>query len=103
MKGFVGVMYNDWFAFLSQQPGINEVNFWQPSGTSQVRGRHWFCYSNCARGGLIERNAKGRLIIGGALNLGGSVELIPNPVAVGELAAEKGTTTLLRFLAISCG
>jgi len=29
MKGFVGVMDNDWFVFLSQQPGIDEVNFWQ--------------------------------------------------------------------------
>ena len=37
MKGFVGVTGNDWFAFLSQQPGIDEVNFWQPSGTSQFR------------------------------------------------------------------
>jgi len=27
MKGFVGVTDNDWFAFLSQQPGIDEVNF----------------------------------------------------------------------------
>jgi len=29
MKGFIGVTDNDWFAFLSQQPGIDEVNFWQ--------------------------------------------------------------------------
>jgi hypothetical protein len=27
MKGFVGVMDNDWLAMLSQQQGINEVNF----------------------------------------------------------------------------
>ena len=46
-------------------------------------------------GGLIERSVKGGLIIVGALNLGGSVELIPNPVAVAELAVEKGATTLL--------
>jgi putative restriction endonuclease len=30
MKGFVGGTDNDWFTFLSQQPGIDEVNFWQP-------------------------------------------------------------------------
>ena len=30
MKAFVGVTDYDWFAFLSQQPGIDEVNFWQP-------------------------------------------------------------------------
>jgi hypothetical protein len=33
MKGFVGVTDNDWFAILSQQPGIDEVNFWQRSGS----------------------------------------------------------------------
>jgi putative restriction endonuclease len=37
MKGFVGVTDNDWFAFLSQQPGIDEVNFWQPGGRSQFK------------------------------------------------------------------
>ena len=46
-------------------------------------------------GGLIERSVKGGLIIVGALNLGGSVEMVPNPVAVAELAVEKGATTLL--------
>ncbi len=46
-------------------------------------------------GGLLERSIKGGLIVVGALNLGGSVEMIPNPVAVAELAVEKGATTLL--------
>ncbi|GAF91198.1 unnamed protein product, partial [marine sediment metagenome] len=46
-------------------------------------------------GNLIERSIKGGLIIVGALNLGGSVETIPNPVAVAELAVEKGATGLL--------
>jgi len=32
MKAFVGVTDNDWFAFLSSISGIDEVNFWQPSG-----------------------------------------------------------------------
>jgi len=45
--------------------------------------------------GLIERSVKGGLIIVGALNLGGSVEMVPNPVAVAELAVEKGAMTLL--------
>jgi hypothetical protein len=27
MKGFVGVTGNDWFAFIAQQSGIDEVNF----------------------------------------------------------------------------
>jgi len=29
MKAFVGVTDHEWFGFLSQQPGIDEVNFWQ--------------------------------------------------------------------------
>jgi putative restriction endonuclease len=37
MKGFVGVTDNEWFDFLSHQPGIDEVNFWQPGGTGQFR------------------------------------------------------------------
>lgn len=50
-------------------------------------------------GALIERSVKGGLIIVGALNLGGSVEMIPNPVAVAELAVEKGATTILMPIA----
>ncbi len=46
-------------------------------------------------GCLMERSAKGGLIIVGSLNLGGSVEMIPNPVAVAELAVEKGAAQLL--------
>ena len=46
-------------------------------------------------GSLIERSTKGGLIVVGALNLGGSVEIIPNPVAVAELAVEKGADQLL--------
>jgi ATP-dependent Lon protease len=45
--------------------------------------------------GLLERIIKGGLIVVGALNLGGSIETIPNPVAVAELAVEKGAMTLL--------
>ena len=46
-------------------------------------------------GSLIEQSTKGGLILVGALNLGGSVEMIPNPVAVAELAVEKGAAQLL--------
>ena len=46
-------------------------------------------------GSLMERSTKGGLIIVGSLNLGGSVEMIPNPVAIAELAVEKGATQLL--------
>ena len=50
-------------------------------------------------GALIERSTKGGLIVVGALNLGGSIEMLPNAVAVAELAVEKGATTLLMPIA----
>ena len=37
MPGFVGVTDWDWFQFLKSQPGIDEVNFWQPSGNNVFR------------------------------------------------------------------
>jgi ATP-dependent Lon protease len=46
-------------------------------------------------GGLLERSTRGGTIVVGSLNLGGSVELIPNPVAIAELAVDKQATTLL--------
>lgn len=46
-------------------------------------------------GSILEKNTKGGLIVVGQLNLGGSVEMIPNPVAVAEIAAEKKATVLL--------
>jgi len=46
-------------------------------------------------GSLLGRNTKGGLIIVGQLNLGGSLEMIPNPVAIAEIAAEKKALTLL--------
>lgn len=32
MKAFVAVTDNDWFEFLASQEGLDEVNFWTPSG-----------------------------------------------------------------------
>ncbi len=46
-------------------------------------------------GALLERSTKGGLIIVGALNLGGSIEMVLNPVTVVELAVEKGATSVL--------
>ena len=46
-------------------------------------------------GGLLERSTRGGTIVVGPLNLGGSVELIPNPVAIAELAVDKQAATLL--------
>jgi len=37
MKSYIGVTDNDLFAFLAQQPDIDEVNFRQPGGTGRFQ------------------------------------------------------------------
>ncbi|WP_419191363.1 BREX system Lon protease-like protein BrxL [Saltatorellus ferox] len=46
-------------------------------------------------GSLLERSTRGGMIVVGSLNLGGSIEMLPNPVAISELAVDKQATTLL--------
>jgi len=46
-------------------------------------------------GALLERNTRGGTIIVGPLNLGGSMERLPNPVAIAELGVDKQAATLL--------
>jgi len=44
---------------------------------------------------LLQKNIKGGLAVTGGLNLGGSIETIFNPVAVVEIAIEKGASSIL--------
>jgi len=37
VRFFVGITDGDWFDFLSRMDGLDEVNFWQPSGQQQFR------------------------------------------------------------------
>jgi hypothetical protein len=37
VRFFVGITDRDWFDFLSRLNGLDEVNFWQPSGQQQFR------------------------------------------------------------------
>jgi ATP-dependent Lon protease len=46
-------------------------------------------------GALLERSTRGGLIVVGSLNLGGSVEMVPNAVALVEIAIEKQAAVLL--------
>ena len=46
-------------------------------------------------GGLLGRNTGGGTIVAGALNLGGSIEMIHNAVRIAELAIDKQAQTLL--------
>ena len=36
-RGYVGLTDPEWYAFLSAQPRVDEVNFWQPHGTTVFR------------------------------------------------------------------
>lgn len=44
---------------------------------------------------LLKKSVRGGLIIVGEINLGGSIETVHNPVALAEIAVEKGATALL--------
>ena len=46
-------------------------------------------------GSLLGKNTRGGTIIVGALNLGGSIEMIPNAIRIAELAIDKQAQTLL--------
>ena len=46
-------------------------------------------------GGLLARNTRGGTIVVGALNLGGSIEMIPDATRIAELAIDKQAQTLL--------
>jgi ATP-dependent Lon protease len=46
-------------------------------------------------GGLLERSTRGCLIIVGSLNLGGSLETLPNAVSLVEIAVEKQASVIL--------
>lgn len=49
---------------------------------------------------LLKRSVRGGTVIVGEVNLGGSIEPVANPVALAEIAVEKGATTLL--MPVSC-
>lgn len=44
---------------------------------------------------LLQKSIKGGFVVTGGLNLGGSIETIFNPVAVVEIAIEKGAPSIL--------
>lgn len=50
-------------------------------------------------GALLGRNTRGGTVVVGALNLGGSIEMMPNAVRIAELAVDKQAQTLLMHIA----
>ena len=37
MRLYIGITDRDWYQFLSARPALDEVNFWQPSGSRAFR------------------------------------------------------------------
>ncbi len=52
-------------------------------------------------GSLLGRNMRGGMVVVGSLNLGGSVELLPNAIRIAELAVDKQAQTLLLPVSVS--
>ena len=46
-------------------------------------------------GSLLGKNTRGGTIIVGSLNLGGSIDMVPNAIRIAELAIDKQAQTLL--------
>jgi ATP-dependent Lon protease len=46
-------------------------------------------------GAMLGKNTRGGTVVAGALNLGGSIEMVPNAVRIAELAVDKQAATLL--------
>ena len=59
LKIFVGVTDFDWFSYFSGMPGIDEVNFWQPSGS------HRFQSLNPGEAFLFKLHSPHNYIVGG--------------------------------------
>lgn len=89
MNGFVGVTDNDWFAFLAQQPDIDEVNFWQPGGKSQFRAL------KPGEPFLFKLHAPDNYIVGGGFFAHSSI--LPISLAWEAFGEKNGASSLLEL------
>ena len=85
MKGFVGVTDNDWFSFLSQQQGIDEVNFWQPGGSRAFKSL------NPGEPFLFKLHAPHHYIVGGGLFVHSTI--LPVSLAWSAFGIKNGAST----------
>jgi putative restriction endonuclease len=83
---FVGITDGDWFSFLSAQPQLEEVNFWQPGGSSSFKALQ--------RGELFlfKLHSPRNFIVGGGLF--GHASLLPLSIAWETFGILNGVPTL---------
>ena len=83
---FVGITDGDWFSFLSAQPQLEEVNFWQPGGSSSFKALQ--------RGELFlfKLHSPRNFIVGGGLF--GHASLLPLSIAWETFGILNGVRTL---------
>jgi putative restriction endonuclease len=91
MNLYVGVTDNDWYRFLSQRPGIDEVNFWQPGGKQRFR--------NLRPGELFlfKLHSPDNFIVGGGFFAHSSI--LPVSLAWEAFAEKNGTATFAQMRA----
>jgi len=89
MKGFVGVTDNDWFEFLAKQPGIDEVNFWQPSGNRLFKSL------NPGEPFFFKLHAPDNYIVGGGFFAHSSI--LPVSLAWNAFKEKNGAESYLRM------
>lgn len=89
MKAFVGVTDYDWFRFLSSIDGIDEVNFWQPSGHQSFRAL------NPGEPFLFKLHHPRNYIVGGGFFAHNST--LPVSLAWATFQEKNGATSLLEM------
>jgi putative restriction endonuclease len=89
VKLFVGMTDKDWYDYLSHRPGIEEVNFWQPSGRTKFRA---------LRPGelfLFKLHSPNNFIVGGGIFAHAS--LAPTSLAWEAFGESNGASSLLQM------
>jgi len=86
MKIYVGVTDNDWFRFLRDRPGLDEVNFWQPGGS------HLFRALQPGEPFLFKLHAPENFIVGGGFFTHSS--LLPTSLAWEAFGEKNGAASL---------
>lgn len=89
VEAFVGVTDQEWFALLAAQPGLEEVNFWQPSGSRGFRALQ------PGEPFLFKLHAPNNFIVGGGFFA--HATLLPVSLAWESFGIANGARTLMEM------